>query len=621
VKKKIELSKIYPLFFTLVFVIILLQYSFSTFDAIFYDLWVKSDFMSKKNDQIVLITMDEVSDQFLGEVYPYTYASHFRLLKKLMDDKPYIINYFVNLQEPESNIDQNYYEEFQKKIESFTEEDRVVRFSSSMDDWGGERLPPDDLKKFGYSLNILNVDSDKFSKDGVCRRAILNVSGEDSIHLWTAKKFALLTNRDPIDAKDLIGSYYNKEADASFSLFRYPYNTIDEKIDIIKIPFYRVLNGTFPKGLFKNKIVLIGSQYISNTDDFLLTPFDKEEKVPKLNVHASIIESLSQGKTVYEIPGIVTDILSLLFCVFLSFVISKTHPTKGLFITFSIVIGTVFVSYNLFVFLGLWIKVSHMIMSVFVVYYIWVPFRAIVEYQTRYKIEEEAKMLLKVDNLKRNFISLMSHDLKTPVAKIAGMADILNLKFDNNSDQRKLIVDIIDSTKELNKFITSILDLIKLESDEVNINLQSKDVNKIIEAVTNELRFEAEKNQIEIVHDLGPLYPVQIDPLLMKRVLSNLIENGIKYSGENSQINIRTWDDEKWVYIEIKDNGKGIPEEDLAHIFDKFYRVRNDSVHKVKGTGLGLYLVKYFIELQSGKINVDSGVNKGTTFVIQLKNL
>ena len=106
----------------------------------------------------------------------------------------------------------------------------------------------------------------------------------------------------------------------------------------------------------------------------------------------------------------------------------------------------------------------------------------------------------------------------------------------------------------------------------------------------------------------------------MVRVISNLIENAIKYSGEQSTITVNTWDDEKWVYVEIKDNGVGIAPEDLENIFEKFYRVKNDASHKIKGTGLGLYLVKYFVELNGGQITAASTVGEGTTFTIKMKN-
>lgn len=119
---------------------------------------------------------------------------------------------------------------------------------------------------------------------------------------------------------------------------------------------------------------------------------------------------------------------------------------------------------------------------------------------------------------------------------------------------------------------------------------------------------------------MSPLYPIKIDTTLINRVISNLIGNAIKYAGKGAEIFIKTWDDEEWVYIEIKDNGVGIKEDEVENIFEKFYRVKNDSSLKIKGSGLGLYLVKYFIELHHGKINVESKFGEYTKFVVQLKN-
>jgi signal transduction histidine kinase len=214
----------------------------------------------------------------------------------------------------------------------------------------------------------------------------------------------------------------------------------------------------------------------------------------------------------------------------------------------------------------------------------------------------------------------MSHDLKTPVAKIAGIADILKIKFNNTPEQTELIENVVNSTKELNDFINSILDLTKIESQNLTLRKESRDVNKIIEGILAKLEFEAGNKQMRIESDLSPLYPIQVDTVLMNRVISNLIENAIKYAGKGKTIWVKTWDDPAWVYIEIKDNGLGIGAEDLAHIFDKFYRVKNDSTHAIKGSGLGLYLVKYFIELHNGVISASSQLGEGTSFIIKLKN-
>ncbi len=616
--KSIENNNYYPLFFTIVFILILIQYSFSTLDAIFYDLWIKTDLGLKENKNYVVITLDEESDEFLGEVYPYTYATHSRLLKKIISDGPSSINYFVELLEPDSKIDTVYYKEFKDLVLDYQKKGGQFLFATDIDSWG-EQLPPKELRELGYALGHINQDGQVFAKDEVSRRAILNISGEDSFHLQMGNFIRSKRDLPSLTAHSYKGSYYNEEADATFALYRFYTNPNEEESEIIKIPFHRVF--AIPSGFFKDKYVLIGPKYAANSADFVKTPFRKEgTKSAKMSLHAVIMEALAQSKTIYQVPDFVSDIFSILIAIFLSYIISKVRPTKGLFITIMIMLGAFVGTYLLFSVGGIWLKISHIILGIFVVYYIWVPFRAIGEYQTRYAIEEEAKLLKQVDNLKRNFISLMSHDLKTPVAKIAGIADILNVQYENTKEQKQLIENIINSTKELNKFITSILDLTKIESRELTLKMASKDVNTIIENVIEKLKFEANSSRIAFQTNLSPLYPITVDVELIIRVISNLVENAIKYSGEGSTIEISTWDDDTWVYIEIKDNGVGINPDDLEHVFDKFYRVKNDSSHKIKGSGLGLYLVKYFVELHQGKIGVESQLGIGTTFTVKLKN-
>lgn len=619
-KLKIDLSDYYPLFFTLIFVTILFQYPLASLESIFYDLRVRADFGIKPSPEIVIVTMDEESDDYLGDTYPYTYATHSRFLEKILSSKPKILNFFSRMPEVTPD-DQPYFNEFRKNLLKFDSLGGRVNFATEIDETIGEILPPEGLRDFNYSLAQLNIDNSTFSKDDVVRRAIFNVSGEESLHLLTANQYRRMKGKSVLRVQDVLGAYYNDEADANFVLFRYPGSPIYSDFKYKTIPYHRVLVGNFSPEIFKDKIVLIGPNYISQRDNFYLTPFNQEEyKSPKLIVHASIIDAFIQNKTIKMIPRMVSNVMAFILGIILSILISRLKPKDGLIITILMLVSILIISYLLFVLMGFWLYTAHLVVTVFVVYYIWIPFRAIGEYQRRFAIQEESKLLKKVEKLKQNFLSLMSHDLKTPVAKIAGVADNLYHQNHGNPDIREKSQLIIDSTKELNKFISSILDLTKIESSNFGLNKVSRDVNSLVETVMKDLSFSAGQKDIVLRKELAPLYPIQIDFVLITRVISNLVENAIKYSGPGSTVYVKTWDDDKWVYIEISDNGAGIHPDELPNIFEKFYRIKNDASHSIKGTGLGLYLVKYFVELHGGTISVTSTFGKETKFLVKLVN-
>lgn len=621
---KIDLSDYYPLIFTIIFVAILFQYPLASLESIFYDLKVKYDFGVSPTKEIVIVTMDEESDDYLGDTYPYTYATHSRFVSKLLSAKPAVVNFLSKMPSMDNlNVEnKKYQDEYINLIKNFQSTGGKVNFSTEMDEIVGEVLPPMELREFNFSLAQINIDNIAFSRDDVVRKAIFNVSGEESSHLWAANEFRKFNKKPILKIQDVLGPIYNEEADATFVQFRYPSSPLYSEFKYKTIPYHRVLVGSFSPEFFKDKLVIVGPNYTSERGNFLLTPFNSEEyRAPKLIVHASIIDAFYQNKTIQVLPRNVSNFLALVLAIIMSILISKLKPKDGLIITVLVLFSTLLISYLLFVLLGYWLYTAHLVVTIFVVYYIWIPFRAIGEYQRRFAIQEEAKLLKKVEKLKQNFLSLMSHDLKTPVAKIAGVADNMYQQHRDLPDVREKSLLIIDSTKELNKFISSILDLTKIESSNFGLNKTSKDVTQLIEAAIKDLQFSASQKSISIKKELAPLYPISIDVNLITRVISNLIENAIKYSNENCFVNVRAWDDEKWVYIEIEDNGPGIPSEELQHIFEKFYRIKNDANHSIKGTGLGLYLVKYFVELHGGTIEVQSTFGVGTKFLVKLVNL
>jgi len=619
-RKLNELSPVYPLFFTLIFIFILIQYSFTNLDNIFYDFNIQTDLLSGQTEDIVIITLDEESDEFLGDSYPYSYATHHRFIKRLLKDDPLSIVYFISMNEANSEEEDAQIKKFLTLVEGYQSKGGFFNFGTDVDAWG-EQVPPNALQPLGYSLGTLKLDASIPTTEFVVREAIVKHQGEDSVHFRVANRYREKNGEQPINYRNLLGLGYERETEAHKVHFRYYTSTLPEKTKVTRIPFHRIVVGNFPSGFFKDKIILVGSQYVSKSDDFILTPYEKEfAHSPKMNIHAQIIHSFIQTKTVFKIPKFYSHILAILVALLLSGVISKVSPMQGLTVIMLSIVAMFFVSTLSFNLFGVWLSITHLILTVFIVYYIWVPFRAMAEYRQRYAIEEEAKLLKKVEHLKQNFISLMSHDLKTPVAKVAGIADLLKNKYKNTDEQQKYIQVIIDATKELNKFISSILDLTKIESQNLTLQSSSKDLNKIVEDVVYGLEFEAKKGKVTLETELAPLYPINIDPELIKRVISNLVENAIKYSGAESTVSVKTWDDEKWVYLEVKDNGIGMDERNAEHVFDKFYRVKNDARYAVKGSGLGLYLAKYFIELHGGKISVESKLGEGTSFKIKLKN-
>lgn len=608
--KGAKLSDFYPLIFTVIFIFVIIQYSFTALDTILYDTWLQTDIFHKSSDDIVIITLDQESDRFLGESYPYTYASHYRALEKIIKEKPSFIGYLAELP---TNLEELEIKN-KRKLDDFLISNRDSKTKII------KGVPEDQFiindKSLLYEQAIFPMEGSfgrKFSRDQVIRRVVLNMGGENTFFMRAANYLNNTPEKAPNAFK---GAYYDRLSDSTYTHFKYNKGRFPE------IPFHRVVVGYFPDDFFKDKIVIVGSDYLSKPDDYQLTPYDRTgaTRMSSLQIYAHMIQSLMESRTVNSFPNDLLKILAVILSVLLSFAISRMRPTRGLLLLFYIIAAVFLLSFLLFHLGGVWLNISYVVLSVFAVYYIWVPFRAIAEYQTRYAIEKEANILKKVDHLKQNFISLMSHDLKTPVAKIAGIADILKVQYENTEHQHKSLENIIDSTKELNQFISSILDLTKIESQDLNIKKVSKDINPFIENVVEKLQFEAQKYNVTLESELDPLYPIKLDPVLIVRVLSNLVENALKYSGEGSQIVVKSWDDEQWVYVEVRDNGRGIDPDSLQNIFEKFYRVKNDSVHAIKGSGLGLYLVKYFIELHQGTIDVASVVGEGTVFTIKLIN-
>ena len=174
------------------------------------------------------------------------------------------------------------------------------------------------------------------------------------------------------------------------------------------------------------------------------------------------------------------------------------------------------------------------------------------------------------------------------------------------------------SASDLLKFISSILNYAMIESKGVELHLESRDINQILQDVIKKHEFLAKVKKIKIKSELEPMFPIQVDVELMKQVFSNLVENAIKYSSEDSTVTVKSREEGQNVIVEIFDTGMGIPIEDLPNIFMKFYRSHNVKTSTIKGSGLGLYLAQYFTQLHNGDISVTSEPEQGSVFKVTL---
>jgi two-component system phosphate regulon sensor histidine kinase PhoR len=253
--------------------------------------------------------------------------------------------------------------------------------------------------------------------------------------------------------------------------------------------------------------------------------------------------------------------------------------------------------------------------SLLITYLIFTGYRLAFQDNLQWRSLKQAQYARELDQMKSNFLSLVSHDLKTPLAKIQAQVERLKRE---KPELGEALESIENSNNELKHYITSIINLSKIESQKVILNKKSNDINQLIQQALKRLRPLSLQKAITIEERLDPLFSVECDEDLMRQVLTNLIDNAIKYSPQNGRIIVRSLEEEGFIRVEVQDFGPGIPRDQLPMMFRKFSRFLRPIKEQIKGTGLGLYLSKYFIELHGGSIRVQSVEGVGTTFTFTL---
>lgn len=235
-------------------------------------------------------------------------------------------------------------------------------------------------------------------------------------------------------------------------------------------------------------------------------------------------------------------------------------------------------------------------------------------------IEKNIEELKGVDTLRRELISNVSHDLRTPVASIQGYAETLLLKKDDVSkqDQKRYLEIIYKSCGRLKKLVEELFELSKLQANQTKPNPEPFSIVELTHDIANKYRILSQKKGVSINTMVDKSVPlVEADLSMINRVMQNLIDNAMKFCDEGDTINIEI--DPKnpdWVEVRIADSGQGISQEDLPNVFQRYYKGRNEDASS--STGLGLAIVKKIIDLHNSRINVFSQYGKGTTFVFDL---
>jgi PAS domain S-box-containing protein len=227
-----------------------------------------------------------------------------------------------------------------------------------------------------------------------------------------------------------------------------------------------------------------------------------------------------------------------------------------------------------------------------------------------------------VDRMKSEFISLASHQLRTPLSAIKTYSHMLADGYmgEVNDTQKKSLRTIISATNRMNELISTLLNITRIESGTIAITPKIVEVDQLIEEVVKELSLMAADKAIDLSTKAVGKRPktVKTDPLILKEVISNLVTNAVKYTPEKGHVKLAVQAYQHTVQISVRDSGWGIPVQQHDQIFSKFFRAQNIVKRETTGTGLGLYLVKGLIDALGGEIWFNSSEGKGTEFFVSI---
>jgi len=229
--------------------------------------------------------------------------------------------------------------------------------------------------------------------------------------------------------------------------------------------------------------------------------------------------------------------------------------------------------------------------------------------------------LKQTDRLRRELIANVSHDLRSPLASIQGYIETILMKRETlpSEELQKYLETILGDAKQLNRLVEELFELSKLDAKQINPKLETFSLTELLQDVGVKFKSHADNLNIQLSTDLPKqLYFVHADIGMIERVLSNLIENAMNFTPVRGKVHLSLHRYDGQLRVRIRDTGKGIPPEDIPHIFDRFYTGDSSRSRSLRGSGLGLAISQKIMELHYSSITVTSKLNEGSVFEFEL---
>lgn len=224
-----------------------------------------------------------------------------------------------------------------------------------------------------------------------------------------------------------------------------------------------------------------------------------------------------------------------------------------------------------------------------------------------------------LDESRQEFVSNVSHELKTPMTSMKVLADsLVGQQGVPEELYQEFLQDITVEIDRESKIITDLLSLVKLDKKVSDLRIVHLNINDLLELILKRLRPIADKRNIDLILDSFRPVEADVDEVKFTLAVSNLVENGIKYNVDDGWVRVSLDADHKYFYVMVADSGMGIPEDSLERIFERFYRVDKSHSREIGGTGLGLAIARSAVMMHHGVLNVDSKEEEGTTFTVRI---